>query len=196
MSDINLIPAYRINARRGRDHRRLWYFVLSGYALALALVWVVGARLVLTGDDPEALTEKAATQILQTSAQRADLRARLIEARDELDASNWINERPDWSILLALIGRSTGPDVVISHLSLTGDSGPRRGTATDEPRAVHLGCLARRQAAVSAFALRLEQSGLFRRVAILNTNREYYQGEPAIAFNIECLLDTHPEATP
>jgi hypothetical protein len=48
--------------------------------------------------------------------------------------------------------------------------------------------LARSQLAVSQFILRLEQTGLFDRVSLIDTARETFLGGPATGFKLECSL--------
>ena len=51
------------------------------------------------------------------------------------------------------------------------------------------------QAAASQYALRLESTGLFGRVTLLDTNRDTYVGLLLVSFRIECTLGD-PAAKP
>ena len=52
------------------------------------------------------------------------------------------------------------------------------------------------QAAVSQFVLKLERTGLFARVALIDTSRAALDRTDAIAFRIECSLDEPAGASP
>ncbi len=49
---------------------------------------------------------------------------------------------------------------------------------------------------VSEFVLRLEETSLFRQVKLLDTRREPFLNSDAIAFHIECLLETEEARQP
>ncbi len=61
---------------------------------------------------------------------------------------------------------------------------------------LQLGGLGLAQQAVSEFVLRLEETSLFRQVKLLDTKREPFLDSDAIAFHIECLIETEEAVQP
>lgn len=206
MKSVNLIPAPRLATRRCRAHRNLCVVACAAYA-AMAVGVCLGAR-VVWGDIEGSLVHKlggAAAEVDRAAKAIEAAKADLGVAEATLRSSRSITEQPDWSALLALLAVKAGDDVVLKGCQvsvreaakLAADAKgarPKLGAgavpAVPESNVVlNLSGLGRSQPAVSQFVLRLEATGLFAKVTMVDTSREGFLNGTAIAFRIECSLD-------
>jgi len=159
-------------------------------------------------------------KVREAQQQVVALEPALTEARVKLEASRAVAVQPDWSVLLALLAELRGERVVLQSVRLdpikpadrqgrrvvrsgrfAGGIEPRTGEkktdkADDESRRkpleyrLDVNGLGRGQADVSAFVLRLEQTGLFDEVKLVETSRMPFgqAREPAVAFLVHCTL--------
>jgi hypothetical protein len=146
--------------------------------------------------------------------------------QSQLQASRIVAHQPDWSLLLAVLGTTTGEHVVLRGLRVQpaepaparardggrapaaqaaavppGPSAAGRSVAAAAPAGessfqLNLNGLARSPTAVSQFVLRLERAGLFGRVTLRDTGREPFLGGEAVSFRLECSFDDSPGAAP
>jgi len=134
------------------------------------------------------------------------LQKELATARWKLDSARGVGRQPDWSVLLALLAEGLGHDVVLKSCELNQVLIPLRGTAGRPQMPPPAGLngsekgpqelmfvltvtgFGRSQTAVSQFVLRLERSGLFDNVRLVNANRQPFLNGKAIAFQLECSL--------
>lgn len=149
--------------------------------------------------------ERARADTLKRQLVAAGRRAALIEA---------VSEHPDWSRLLSLIGALKGDGLLIGALDVHASTPAGTSTtnqsagatpASGAPRApgsvqpgklpapgrvylVKVGGSARTPAEATQFALRLESTGLFERVTLVETQPSEIAGIAATAFRIECEL--------
>ena len=211
MKRVNLIPVQRRLAKQRRTYIRrcvaacaAWAFVAAGAGVATHLTW---GRI-----DPtlEPRLQRAAQSIETADRTLAAVQADLAAARSTLRATQAIADQPDWSILLALMGRSAGPEIVLRNCNVEQTIAPvvapvaqptGRGAAKAPPAppappvkvfSVGTQGMGRSQFAVAQFVLRLERSGLFARVSLVDTSRESFLGREAVSFRIECVLDSSP----
>jgi len=214
MPAINLIPAPRLDARRRRSRRNRCVLGCMAYAVA-AMAAAVAAHGVW-GDADAHVTDRlaeAAADVDQTGKAIAAVRADLDAAHATLRASRSIAEQPDWSAVMALLAAKAGPDVALRACNVRPrDPDPQRtGGLTPDPKeakkpgarpanarpepppepvmALTVAGLGKTQYAVSQFALRLEATGLFARVSLIETNREAFERGEAIAFRVECSME-------
>ncbi len=211
MMRVNLIPAERRLARERRLRVRNWAVACAGYAMALAVVyaccfmsWHVGPD----GLDAELAAVSAEAAELSRSLAAAE--SELSEAQDVLDSTRGIAKQPDWSLLLALLSKTLGDEVVlescrlgpptasaqparVQRVQLPGSSSSTSSSAAvaaaarnDPPYALHLSGFARSQGAVSKFVLRLDELALFERVDLLKTSPEVLFDEGAVGFQVQC----------
>jgi Tfp pilus assembly protein PilN len=215
MESVNLIPAFRRDARRRRRHLRVSALACGAYAVLLAcglvaahVLWDAGAvpaggaapleqQLAAADDDVRRLTRDA-----------EQTREELARTRASLEASRTIGGQPDWSVLLALLAETTGDDVVLRSVSvappLAAVAAPATPavTGTAKPPAevvLELAGVGQTQLAVSRHVLRLEQTGLFAKVTLIDTSREPFLNSPAIAFRLQCAFGDplpYPGAAP
>lgn len=216
MKNINLIPAPRRAAKRRRVHLRrcvvgcaAWAVVSAGAAAVSRAVW--------RADDPQAVERlaKVSQEMEQTERGIAAVRAKLAAAQATLRANQSIAAQPDWSIVLALMGKQVGNDVVLKNCLVRPSQGARNGagaaarpdfrrgpvrgqsapsaataaSAQATPYVLETSGLAENHASANQFILRLEQTGLFSRVTLLDTARESFLDGNKVAFRVECLLD-------
>jgi hypothetical protein len=184
---------------------RLRCGVACGVYAVLVVVGVAFFRTMLqatsaSGTDGRALTGRlsdAAEQIDRNRSALAAAETMLSEAESQLRASRAITDQPDWSQLLALLARKSEGQVVLRACivrprEMPAVAAPRPGMPKSPPAEpailVNLSGLGTSQGAVSEYALRLESTGLFQRVALLDTTREPIDGLPLVAFRIECTL--------
>jgi hypothetical protein len=205
MKTINLIPAPRMQTRRRRVHRLRCAAGCVAYAGVLGVATAV-CHAVLEKSDPQLQNRLTAVGLTidQTSRSIASTRTELDAAQSTLRASRSIAEQPDWSALLALLASKSGDEIVLKGCAVRPRE-PERPAAAPDPKKpgpkaapvppaepvmiVALSGLGKSQQAISRFALRLEETRLFGRVALLDTNREGGDRPDAIGFRIECSLD-------
>jgi len=192
MKTINLIPAPRREAKRRRTHRNVCAAACGSYALLLAAALGV-AHVMWSGAGAESVEVRLAAVQKDTdrlTRETATARAELAAARSTIEANRTVAEQPDWSILLGLLARLTGDDVVLRSIavapSLAGQN-PTTGKAA-APREVVLEVagVGRTPLSVSRHVLKLEGTGLFAKVVLLDHNREAYLNDNAIAFRVQC----------
>ncbi len=187
MIPTNLIPEHRLTARRRRRRVRQWVAVSVVYSAAILLAGLVTAATTYAGGDPEKQIAQAAERIEQNKLSETQLSSELLTAQNELAAVTYVAERPDWNVLLAVISVARGDDVVLSKVSLALND--RSGSSHNQKSfIIQMTGHGQTQAAVSAFALRLEQEGLFSDVKVQNARREPYGSAAAIRFDLQCRI--------
>jgi hypothetical protein len=114
-----------------------------------------------------------------------------------VEANRTVAEQPDWSVLLALLGSVKGDDVVLRSVAVgpapvPAPPPPERGKPAPPPvvpdTILDVMGVGQTQLAVSQHVLRLEQTGLFSKVALLDTGREAFVNGNAIAFRLQCVF--------
>jgi len=205
MVSQNLMPAYRLSAKKRRKRLRRWLAICAGYAL-LVLVSYGVAESVL-GSGGRAVNEefeRTKLRITDTTEQIAELQQKLIQAQRLQAANRVLADQPDWSLLLATLSQILGDDIVLGSCNLkpvsetTTPFGALSGPATDPQGGFVLDVrgFGRGQTEVSEFVLRLEETKLFREVKPIKSTREVFLNKDAVAFHLECLLLNRGEVTP
>jgi len=209
VNGVNFIPGQRrlIGARRFRV--RAWTVAVSAYAV-LATIAFVGFATVSTGDDVSVAhrLQLVPAEIEGSRRTVVTLSQEVAEARARLEAARTVIDQPDWSVLLGVLARALGDDVVLTSCRLgaaqttPAGAGMTRGShnnASQSAPAVPVGQppgryllsisgVGRSQSAVSQFVLRLERIGLFDYVSVLRTTREAYGDNEAIGFAVEASI--------
>lgn len=191
MTGVNLIPASRLRARHRAARLRLWAVLVGLYAAALAGAY--GWMHVTWGGKRSNWTValgEAENDIASSTQTLALRRAALADVEASLRANRAVGEQPDWSMLLGLLARHLGQDIVLESLSLRPPDSARNAAPGAPPVApiVALGGLARTHAAVSRFTLELENTGVFSRVTLQDTRRTTLPRGEAVGFRIEAAL--------
>ena len=217
MKSVNLIPAPRLAARQRRLHLRRCAAVCCAWAVGAATVAGASHALWRQTDDPQADQRLSAVndEIERTERAIAGAKIHLAAAQSTLRANEAIASQPDWSILLAVLAREVGDDVVLRSCRVhpvgvnAGSRAEARRTpaipATSTPPAaaptpppageepvtfvLESSGIARTLPSAHRFVRDLERTGLFARVTLLDSTRESFLSENAVAFRIECSLD-------
>jgi Tfp pilus assembly protein PilN len=203
---LNLIPVTRLEARRRQTATHRW---LVGGAAFVALLIALSVFVQLRwGGEPADLAQdlsQATAQTEQTRRQLRQLQAELAAVERRLAANRAVTNQPDYAVLLALFARQLDDQVILRScafepIPIDPPEVSRSRDAADDADAADLppgfsvqaSGLAANQRAVSAYVLRLERTGLFHRVRLVNTRREptNFGSGRAIAFEIECFLAT------
>jgi hypothetical protein len=212
MNGINLIPAPRRLAKHRRAHLRYCAAGCVAWA-ALSLGAAVVAHVVWRAEDPEAAVRlaKVTEETQRTERVIAGLRQQLTVAQSTLRGNQAIVLQPDWSILLGLLGQQVGNDIVLKTCNVRQSAArapaarvaprpgaPRAGEAASggavepPPFVLEASGMALDHASANQFVLRLEQTGLFSKVSLLDTAREPFFDKNLIAFRLECTLNQSP----
>ena len=195
---VNLVPSARREAQVRSARIRFWFMTCAIYGLGwLGVLVLVGATAL--NDDTGLRDELRQVNglVAESESELAALRGELARSRAELATSLTIGKQPDWSALLALLSTTLGDRIILRDCKLTtlhkspGARGPVTGVARESTTIqLQLGGLGMAQQAVSEFVLRLEETSMFRQVKLLDTRREPFLDGDAIAFHVECLLET------
>jgi len=204
MTDVNLIPTERLASKRRMARLRIWAVICGAY-LTLLVVASLCAHAICGGDGAVAQELKSTEQRVQRyNASIIELRAQLAKTRTALEMSRAISSQPDWSKLLVLLGDQLGEEVVLSKCQLVAISKDGKGgtahlqesfssLAAGMPLAerrhkLELSGFGRRQSSVSRFVLGLETIGVFDSVRLINSYRQPFLNDQAVAFSIECSI--------
>jgi len=205
---VNLVPSARREAQVRSARIRFWFMTCATYGLGwLGVLVLVGATAL--NDDTGLLDELRQVNglVAESESELAALRGELVRSRVDLTTSLTIGKQPDWSALLALLSTTLGDRITLRNCKLTtlhkstdvrgpapastvadrSETGVARESTTIQFQLDGFGLA---QQAVSEFVLRLEETSLFRQVKLLDTRREPFLDGDAIAFHIECLLET------
>jgi Tfp pilus assembly protein PilN len=188
MKALNLIPHAYLVRRSRRRRLRAWGAGLALYALAAVGGTFVGT---LVSAGPYAAS---AEMVAQADAQLSELKRSI--ARASREATEWsrraeaeraIGEHPRWSVLLSLLAKSRGDDIVLTQVDL---QGPVKGAVGERGRGYRLAMegVGRSQPSVTRYVLDLERAGVFDRVSVAEIRATEYRGESAAAFRLECVL--------
>lgn len=192
MRGVNLIPAPHRAARTRRDRCRAWLTGSAIYACALLTVW--GAAHLWWPDRHRAAAadlSQLQQKTRQDEATLAEIRPRIREAITTLAASRSVGDQPDWSLLLNLLSSLLGDDTVLSTctLKVAGSNMDPSASAAPRRHLVTLTGLGRSHGAVLTYVRKLEGTGLFEAVTLIDTRQEPFTGgSQAIAFRIECSM--------
>lgn len=201
---VNLLSPSRRYAAKIRARATLWGVILAVYVIAalgvgasFALSVSHAAQNDLTGADRIRLRiEKAEKQLAEARAQRES-------AIRALEVGRAVGVHPDWSLLLAALGRQCGDSVVLDRVELSTaplvppSSSPapkQRNKPTAEPPAsrhvveytLKVGGLASSQAAVSSFVTALEGLGVFDSVLRAEARSRSDDKTKLVAFEVRC----------
>lgn len=203
MNDVNLIPAGRLAGRRRRTRLYLWVTVCGVYA-SLVAAGSLTFHVAQAGEGRSMAEhlEAAAQQIERDNRVLLEARRQLAETMTVLETTTAIHGQPDWGKLLTGLSLQVGDQIVLSRCQLTTLTADQKvitvegsGSLPAGPLGTFLtGCrhtlvlngFGKSQESVSRFVLRLEESGAFDLVRLVNSSRQtFLQGE-AVAFGVEC----------
>ncbi len=203
MSDVNLIPAGRLAARRGKTRLCLWGIALGLYAATVA-VGSLTFHVARAGEDERQAQQRdaIAQQIEQNNRTVSGLRRRLAATNAALGTARAILGQPDWSRLLIGLSEQLDEEIVLSRYQFTTQTADNKivnaeasGSLVTLPlgafltscrHAMTLNGFGQSQEAVSRFVLRLESSGVFDLVRLVSSSRQTFLNGEAVAFVVEC----------
>ena len=203
MSDVNLIPAGRLLARRRKGRIYVWA-ALGGLYACLIAAGSVTFHVAHAGEarSQSRQLEAVNQQIEQDNRAMLGLRRQLAETATALGTTRAIRGQPDWSQLLTGLAGQLGEEIVLSRCQLTTLTADKKVVTAEEsgwvpalPLGVFLnGCrhtlllngYGKSQESVSRFVLRLEGSGAFDLVRLVNSSRQTFLKGEAVAFSVEC----------
>jgi hypothetical protein len=211
MQRVNFIPPSRLDAKRRVRRTRACLATFGAYT-AIALLAGVACRVNWGSgkDAAEARLASAETIVEHTQLTLIKSRADLAAKKNALAVNRQLVAQPDWSRLLALLAAENGGSIVLRSVILNtrAEAAATPGVATvmqtlsvngkqtalppaAPPRVALLTMsgVGASQLAVTQFVVRLEKTELFKRVTTLDTRRETYLGDDAIAFRLECVLN-------
>lgn len=203
MNDVNLIPAGRLVARRGKTRWYLWATLCGVYGAAVA-AGAVTFHVAYAGAGQRQTQQLAAAdqQIEQDNRVVLALRRQLAETGTALETTKALRGQPDWSQLLTGLSGQLGDEIVLSRYQLATMAADKRPVTAEScafvpglPLGPFLrGCrhtlllvgYGKSQDAVSQFVLRLEGSGAFDLVRLVSSSRQTFLKGEAVAFSAEC----------
>jgi len=203
MNDVNLIPAGRLAGRRRRRRLCLWVAVCGVYA-ALVAAGSLTFHVAHAGEGRSMAEhlEAAARQIERDNRVLLEIRRQLAETMTALETTTAIHGQPDWGKLLTGLSLQVGDQIVLSRCQLTTLTADKKvitvegsGSLPAGPLGTFLtGCrhtlvlngFGKSQESVSRFVLRLEESGAFDLVRLVNSSRQTFLTGEAVAFGVEC----------
>ncbi len=208
MNAVNLIPKQRREAKARKVHLIRLISGLGVYGVILLGGYLLCLRYVASdGRSLDGRTTDVAAGLNSSNRQVLVLAGELAEANRKLQAVQAVGRQPDWGGLLKVLAENMGERTVLDFCRLrrvrpvaqtAADSDPGRAAsgsddeapkaATDAPLLLELTGWAEAQADVSAFLLRLEQTGLFDKVKLVRTSRRPFLDRTAVAFQLECVL--------
>ncbi len=196
MGDVNLIPAARIEKRRRKARIRLWTAICGTYVVLLGGL-ALSAHTFWRDTDDSAIEKLVFMEqhIEAYSATISEFQQKLAKAQTELEAGKAISSQPDWTKLLVLLGDELREEVVLNDCQLTTlnlqeslSSSPTSAYLAEQQYKLELSGFGRTQTSVSQFVLRLEQMQMFDKVELVNSRRQAFLSNKAVAFSIKCSM--------
>ena len=205
MGNVNLIPANRLAKKRRKARLRSWAVICGAYLLLLVMVALSVKVFSAQGGSSVEQERRSTEQTIQEyDSAIVQIQGKLAQAAEELRINKAILNQPDWSKLLALLADELGHDVVLNHCGLVALKSDEREVVgspidrrTSPPAGVvlaqrryglKLSGFGRTQTSVSQFVLRLERIGIFESVRLMNSYRQAFLNDQAIAFSLECRI--------
>lgn len=203
MPDVSLIPAARVARKRRNARLYIWAAFCGAYAMCL-IAGAATLQAVRISEDRNLHGRHVdLTHGLELDYQHLlELRKELGETTASLETTRAIRNQPDWSKLFLALSDRLGDEIVLSHcqlVTMTGDdrpvserwesalsSRPLGALLTECRHMLLLSGFGKSQESVSRFILRLEETGVFRVVRLVNSSRQSFQDKEAVAFSVEC----------
>jgi len=205
MGDVNLIPTKRLTSKHRKVRLRIWALVCGAYLTSLAVASLSARVLWPAGASSIAEQLKATSQsIEQHNSTIIELREKLAEATGALETVGAVSSQPDWSKLLILLSNELQEEVVLNscrlvsldkndknvrdHLQELLSSLPVGVLLAERQYILSLSGFGSTQSSISQFVLRLEEIKIFESVRLIDSHRQPFGNDEAVAFSIECRL--------
>ncbi|MCC6428350.1 MAG: hypothetical protein IT435_16205 [Phycisphaerales bacterium] len=201
---INLIPADIVVLRRVNVRRKRW--IAAGAAVAaLGLVVSLGVRASLR--DPRGLADELTRATARRDAAALDVdraRSDLMQANQRLIAVGGLADRPNWSILLAVIAKARLDSTVVDALTLKKapptqpppGSPPGSPPTDDGAFVVTIKGRAENQRDISTLARGFEKTELFDSVRQERVQSVKTGDRELLEFEFTCRIGPRSDATP
>lgn len=211
MINVNLLPKARRSALVTRTRVRRWLVGGSAYAGAVVL-----AGLAFTLSGPRVAVATDLFQRQQRELDDRQARVKHLETQAEsltrkLDRLARIENHPDVSALVRLIAGAQQDRIVLDSIALERtvqqpkDTGRKKlgadaKAADTAPQStivtytIDVAGLARQQPDVTSFVLRLEETGLFDKVTVVESGKRDVQGAELAQFRLRCRVDEPPSS--
>ncbi len=183
----NLLPSCIAQARRVRSVRKRWTIFIACWCGVL-----IAGDLALkeTMHGPEAASvrahERLEARLAELAALTDEQRATLADYQRRTELISRVTMRPDWSLLMAALARASRDQVMLASCSV--EEPARDGGLRLVVTGVGL-----EQAAVQAFVLQVEHTGLFGEVVLDETRRVATGGAERVSFRLSADLGSGAE---
>lgn len=195
VTNVNLIPAPRRQAAAAHTYLVKWVAAMGLYCILLLATSVVCVTYADKGASPltresrrlSARLDNATRTLLSLHRERTVTQQKLLSAKE-------VGKQPDWGVLMAVLVSNLTDEVVLDLCRL--ERGRKKGGSDKQPTTLDgqlvlvLSGLAKSQADVSGFILRLEKTNLFAKVTMVKARREPFLSSKAIAFELKCSIET------
>lgn len=207
MIHVNLLPKPRRSALARRSSSRLWIMGGAGYAAIVIISGLVfslsGPRSAVASD----LFERQERELTDRDARVAELTLQTESLNRRLERLRRIQNHPDMSSLVRLIAsrlqdrivldsmtfdRSVQQPAQASRKKIGADAASAPDVAPQAPRVsyqIDIAGIARQQADVTSFVLRLEELGLFDKVTVVDSGKREVQGAELAQFRLRCQVE-------
>jgi Tfp pilus assembly protein PilN len=193
MNGVNLIPLGRREAKANKAHLLKLASALVIYGALLLGGYFLCIRYVALDSQPlDSEIRTVAAGLNASSCQVLVLTEELDKAQQKLQAAQAVGQQPDWGSVLRAVAQNLGDQIVLDLCRLQKvppvSQSPANDEVLDGSFLLEVSGWAKAQADVSAYVLRLEQTGLFGKVKLVKTTRQLFLGQQAVAFRLECIL--------
>lgn len=201
MNSTNLIPLAR-QLRAARSARIGTWGIALGAVVLLSVATYGGCAWALTDSAAPSPSDfsQAARELAQINGESNRVKVQLAAVQRAVYSAQSLSEQPDLSLLLGLISRKADERIILSRCELTesqpGEKGADAESASIGGAILRLDGFGRSQGAVADFVLALETTGVFDRVALLQSRSQAILGTDAAAFRIECQMQPRKAAIP
>lgn len=197
MISINLMPARRQQDRLKRAYIQRWGMGGVAYCFVTLIVCVI-VRITAVGPNPDRDydLDEARQSVHSLNAAIGAIEIEIEQGQSMLAATQDLANNPDWGLLLGFVGKMVSGDLVLKEYQLQ-DATPQApviNQATDaQDRSIGafqfvVKGWGRTQAAVTDFTVKLERTGLFENVKLLDSNLQPLGSGSAVSFTIQCTM--------
>ncbi len=207
----NLLPKHRKAALMVRTRARLWLMGGSAYA---GIIMAAGLAFALSGPRIAVAAELFERQERELSDRKARVQQLSSETQSvlkKLERLSRIQNHVDVSALVRLITGAQKDQIALDSISLDrtmqqpkeparkkigADAKGEAAPAATIVYTIDIAGLAKEQPEVTSFVLRLEQSGLFDKVTVVESGKRDVQGAELAQFRLRCRVEEVPPPQP
>lgn len=184
---IDLLPAPLRGKRRDDQTRAIWFSVLGATAFVVGAALAVVHGFVLPAGTPGvAEAARLRAEVDRVSRESVSMGAAVAATAERGRLGMRLEQRGDWSVLLAALDRLRGEGLALSSVAVAATSGTSGLPGTEA--VVIVEGFAETQGTAQRYVLDLERSGLFGTVRLGRTTPAQAPGRSLTAFSIELRL--------